>query len=211
MEIGKPPAIDSLLPRAAARNAGELENGAAVVKAVAEADIRPLDSGAAMQILLTEVQSALEALPALTPPVPDSPPVPGSPLALLDPPQTARALVNAFLQALPQDDVSPQSWLTSLEHLQSAFQSAMDRAVQIVAAWRQVPPPVVEAAAEVRTEALSLISEETSLALLVRPEMSSLIRPVERFRRRRRAARRRLTDPDFVSQGWDPEAPAPHE
>ncbi|MGA2709593.1 MAG: hypothetical protein ABSF86_14440 [Steroidobacteraceae bacterium] len=168
---------------------------AAAAQIFEEADIRPLDIPAALQILLFEVSDALGfALQAL-------------PVASAE--QAASVIVDGFLQKLPATDrdgfTDPDglAWMRALDPLQTALQSGMDRASSAIAAWRDVSDEVVASLSASRAIIEAALNEEPKLELLLqpdwlmRPEWLGLAPRIERFRRRRRAIRRRLQDPDY--------------
>jgi hypothetical protein len=196
--IDRTPAADATpgSPKPASGTPGQAANSlAAAAQIVDEADIRPLDIPAALQILLFEVSDALGfALQAL-------------PVASAD--QAASAIVDGFLQRLPatgrdgSSDPDGLAWMRSLDQLQTALLGGMDRASSAIAAWRDVSDEVVASLTASRAIVEAALSEEGKLELLLRPEW--LMRPewlglgprIERFRRRRGAIRRRLQDPDY--------------
>jgi hypothetical protein len=158
------------------------------------ADIRPLDIPAALQILLAEVRAAFD-LQALQ--------MSGEGSAILDtPPQAARVLVELVIQSMP-DEASVPSWTAALVHVETALPIGLERAIEAVTAWRDVPSVVVDAAKETRALVFSMLGDEPQNPLWLRPEWAGLQPKFERFWRRRRIARRRLTDPDYSSETFD--------
>jgi len=118
---------------------------------------------------------------------------------LSSPAQAAPMLMRLFLQAVPEDADSPVRWSATVTQLEVTLQSALDRAVATVEQWRNVPQVVVDAARETRGAVMSQLNDEPPLPLWLRPEWMWLSPRMERFRRRRRLARRGLTDPDMWS------------
>jgi hypothetical protein len=158
------------------------------------ADIRPLDIPAALQILLAEVRAALD-LQALQ--------MSGEGSAVVDtPPQAARVLVELVVQSLPDEAVVP-AWTAALVHLETALPIGLERAIDAVTAWRDVPSAVVDATKETRALVFSILGDEPQNPLWLRPEWAGLAPKFERFWRRRRIARRRLTDPDYSSETFE--------
>jgi hypothetical protein len=162
------------------------------------ADIRPLDVPAALQILLAEVRAAFE-LAALA--VTDAP---GE--AAGSPPQAARAVLQMVLRALPDEPADIAAWNAELARVESAMQTGLDRGIDAVTVWRDVPPVVVEAAQEARALVFAVLGDDPQNPAWLRPEWAGLTPEFERFWRRRRQARRRLTDPDYSSGSLDDES-----
>jgi hypothetical protein len=209
MEVSKVPQADLSAPRAgtaAGSSAGsttaaqtstptntESSSAANVISATDFADIRPLDLAAALQILVAEVRAGLDA--SLEGPMELSAaaqnPVAQSPI------QAARELIDIFLRALPEDASDAPAWTAALIQMETTVQSSLERAVNVIAAWRDTPPPVVDGAKETRALFLEALGDEVQNPLWLRPEWMGLGAPFHRFRRRRRNARRRLTDPDY--------------
>jgi hypothetical protein len=159
------------------------------------ADIRPLDIQAALQILLAEVRAAFE-LQALVM-------APGANEALDSPPQAARALVQMILGAMPDDSAGTAAWHAALAPVETALQAGLDRGIDAITVWREVPASVVDAAKEARTLVVSTLGDDVQNPVWLRPEWLGLAPRLERFRRRRRAARRHLTDPDPTGNADD--------
>jgi hypothetical protein len=169
--------------------AGPGSPSAGNIAAIADrADIRPLDIPAALQILLAEVRAAFDLQAVL---------MGGADSATPDTPaQAARALVEMTVQTLP-DDVSVPVWTAVLARTESALQLGLERAVDAVSAWRDVSAMVVDAVKETRVLVFSVLSDDPQNPLWLRPEWAGLAPKLDRFWRRRRVARRHLTDPDY--------------
>lgn len=155
------------------------------------ADIRPLDMTAALQILISEVQAALD--------------LPLDAVSTQTPVQAARVLADMWLQAVPEDASDAQAWAASVAGAQAAFQSGIERAIGAIAVWRDVPQVVVDAVDETRSLVLALLNDEPPNPLWLLPEWLGLAPKMERFWRRRRTARRRLSDPDYPTASLDDE------
>lgn len=185
------PALGTAAPRTP--TASPTEQGAqsaANIAAIADrADIRPLELPAALQIMLAEVRSAFELqaieIGADIRDQPDSPP------------QAARALLQIVLQAMPDQASSLREWSSVLMRAETALQTGLDRGVDAVSVWRDVPAVVVDAARETRTLVFSALGDDPPNPIWLRPEWAGLAPRFERFWRRRRQARRHLTDPDY--------------
>jgi hypothetical protein len=175
-----------------------LQSPANIAPIAYRADIRPLDIPAALQILLAEVRASF-VLQALL--------ISGDGgVALDDPSQAARALVEIVVQSMP-DVASVATWSATLVRVETALQTGLERGISAVTVWRDVPTAVVDATQETRALVVSVFGEESQNAIQnpiwLRPEWAGLAPRFERFRRRRRLARRHLTDPDYASEGFE--------
>jgi hypothetical protein len=231
LEVSKVPPVD--IPSARTGNAtsagqAPVEQGFAPAANIAptldRADIRPLDVPAALQILLAEVRAALE-WPLEAPDARAA--IAQSPL------QAAHELVDMFLQQLLDDSSNPDTpdnsaasdsaaasdgaaasdsagasddaavWTEAHVQIETTMQSSLEQAINVVSLWRDIPPSVLDAARETRTLFFSALGDEPPNPLWLRPEWAGLAPRFHRFRRRRRAARRRLTDPDYPAGTLD--------
>jgi hypothetical protein len=190
MEISKVPPSDAAAPRAdpAAVADRGLPPAASVVPPADRADIRPLDIAGALLILLAEVRAGFD-LSAET--LPQGAITQG-------PEQAAHELIDIFLQVLPEDASDAAAWTAALVRVDAAAQSSIERALSVVIGWRDVPPAAVDAVKESRALFFAALGDETPNPLGLRPEWVGLAPRIQRFRRRRRDARRRLTDPDYA-------------
>jgi len=153
------------------------------------ADIQPLDIPAALQILLAEVRAAFESQAlALGQDASE---------AVNSPPQAARALLQMLLRAMPEESASMPAWNAMLMQVETALQTGLDRGIDAISVWRDVPPIVVDAAKEARTLFFTTLGDDPQNPAWLRPEWAGLAPRFERFWRRRRLARRPLTDPDY--------------
>jgi len=177
------------------------------------ADIRPLDIPAALQILVAEVRAAFE-MQAI---------VMGQDAgeSATSPPQAVRALLQMALNALPDESALPDksampdegamldegasvpAWNAVLARVEAALQTGLDRGIDAVSAWRDVSPIVVDASKEVRAQVFSALDDDPQNPAWLRPEWAGLAPRFERFWRRRRKARRQLTDPDYSRGSLD--------
>jgi len=159
------------------------------------ADIRPLDIPAALQILLAEVRASFELEAVAT----------GQDAieAANTPPQAARALLQMVLSAMPDESASMPAWSAALARVETALQAGLDRGIDTVSVWRDVPPIVMDASREVRALVFSALADEPQNPAWLRPEWAGLAPRSERFWRRRRLARRLLTDPDYSPGNLD--------
>jgi hypothetical protein len=196
MDVTKLPAPGAAANRTATASPADLgSQSPANVPAIADrADIRPLDIPAALQILLAEVRASFD-LQALL--------MVGSGLSLDNPAQAARVLVEMVVQAMPDDVASVASWSAALSRVETALQAGIERAISAVTAWHDVPAAVLDAAKETRAVVFAVLGDETPNPIWLRPEWVGLAPRFERFRRRRRIARRHLTDPDHAPGSFD--------
>jgi hypothetical protein len=206
MQISKvPPAeVPTVRTGTAAMTGQDLPAAADIAPTADRADIRPLDVSAALQILLAEVRAGLGL--AADAPVAQGPagaPVAQGPAGAFGPVQTVRALVEMFLQALPDDASDPPAWTAALLHVETSIQSSIERAISVVTQWRDVPPPALDAVKETRVQYLTVLGDDLQNPLWLRPEWMALRPLFQRFHRRRRNARRRLTDPDYAPGSLD--------
>jgi hypothetical protein len=173
------------------------QSSATVAAALDRADIRPLDVPAALRILIAEVRASFD-LTALG--------MESDANVLADsPPQAARAIVQLFLQAIPQEGPDMPAWIAAVSHVEAAVQAGLDRGIAAIVAWRDVPPMVVGAAKDTHALIFSALSDDTQNPAWLRPEWAGFAPRLERFRRRRRLARRGLTDPDYAEKKIDDE------
>ena len=183
MDVTKLPAQGAAAIRTPTMTAAEPgSQSPANIAAVADrADIRPLDIPAALQILLAEVRASLD-LQALH--------MGGEGSAVLStPPQAARVLVELVVQSLPGEAAVP-AWTAALVHVETALPIGLERAIDAVTAWRDVPVAVVDATKETRALVFSILGDDPQSPLWLRPEWAGLAPRFERFWRRRRIARR---------------------
>jgi hypothetical protein len=195
MDVTKLPAQGAAAIRPPTTTAAEPGSQSAPKAAIADrADIRPLDIPAALQILLAEVRASLDLQAVLMS-------VEGS-TVLSTPPQAARLLVEMVVQSLP-DEADVAAWTAALAHVETALPIGLERAIDAVTAWRDVPFMVVDATKETRDLVFSILGDDPQNPIWLRPEWAGLAPKFERFWRRRRSARRRLTDPDYSSKDLD--------
>jgi hypothetical protein len=195
MQVSKVPPADVPTARAATGTVAEQgsQSPTLVAPPADRADIRPLDISGALLILLAEVRAGFD-LPADA--IPPS-------ASVQSPGQAARELVTMFLQVLPEDASNASVWTAVLVRVEAAAQSSIERALGVVTQWQDVPAAVVDAAKETRVLFLSALGDDPQYPLWLRPEWVGLAPRFQRFRRRRRGARRRLTDPDYLPASLD--------
>ena len=232
MEVSKVPPPEAA--KGGTGSAANAEQGsqspAASPAAVDRADIRPLDVQAALQILVAEVRASLDAflLAALQAPPTTAPAAPPGAS------QAAQQLVDLFLRTVPQEQAGtpqsgassqsgaplqgatltqstpapsePQAWLQSVAEVQDVLDASVAAALRTIASWRDVPAAVVDAAREAHAMAQAALADEPVNPLWLRPEWLGLAPRMQRFRRRRRQMRRRLSDPDYPAGHLDDDA-----
>ena len=190
MDIIKTPPLGSAASRAATPAEQGVQSAVTSAPIADRADIRPLDIPAALQIMLSELRTALD-LPAGS-----------SDAAALDSPvQAAQFLVRMVLQSMPDAAPDVAAWTQALARMETALQTGLAGAIAAVSAWREVPSAVVDAAKETRALVYSVLGDEPQNPLWLRPEWLGLAPRLQRFWRRRRLARRRLMDPDYSPGG----------
>lgn len=160
------------------------------------ADIRPLDIPAALQILLAEVRAAFE-LQAIAMSEGAVEPVSGGA------PQAAHALLQLLVDAMPDEAAGMPAWSAALARIETAVQTGLNRGIEAVTQWRDVPAMVVDAAQETRTLVFSALGDDPQMPTWLPPEWAGLQLKLNRFRRRRRLARRLLSDPDHSPRWTD--------
>src|ERR1700692_3002596 len=99
------------------------------------ADIRPLDIQAALQILLAEVRASFDLQAVL---------MSGDGGVVLDnPAQATRAVLEIVMQSMP-DGLNVPVWTAALARGEAALQIGLERAIDVVTVWRDVPAAVVD-------------------------------------------------------------------
>jgi hypothetical protein len=171
-------------------------------------NIQPLNVTSALQILIAEVRAELmpgdvphmvdaELIPGLAPP--------GFAATLSDASAAPQVLFDMILRALPQEghESEPALFLNAVIRVEAAVQSALDKGIDAVVAWRDVPAAVVDAAKQTRTLVMAAFKDDPPNPVWLRPEWLGLAPRMERFRRRRRGARHGLSDPDLLTPDRD--------
>ncbi len=202
MEVSSIPPADA--PKSPAATAPATQLGAQSsgnVALLADADIRPLDTAGALQILVAEVRAGLEL--ALQAAITQGTAIGQTPATPQNPAQAAYELLRMFLQEIPGDASNAPAWTGGMVRVEAAIRSGVERALGVVSQWRDVPAAAVDAVKETRVLLLSALGDEPLNPLWLRPEWMGLAPKLYRFRRRRRIARRRLTDPDYATESMD--------
>ena len=119
-------------------------------------------------------------------------------------PAAPQMLVQMLLQAVPPIQTQPPvEWLAAAMQVEAVLAGALDRGVDAVTAWRNVTPSVVEAAHAARAVFAAATSDDPPNPQWLRPEWLGLAPVMQRYWRRRRYARRVLSDPDYAGRGWE--------
>jgi hypothetical protein len=201
------PSKDRLINEIETAVTKDLEELEEAAPASDQPDIRPLDIPGGLQILLAEIRAAFQQIAEFSglPRTPSASPGFGAAgdNQATDAVQTARQIVELLLQSLPDDAGDAAGWTSALMRSESALQAGLQQAVTTVSTWRGVADVVVDTVAQSGTLVIQALSEETPNPLWLRPEWVGLAPRLERFARRRRAARRRLTDPDHWQGSLD--------
>ncbi len=168
-------------PSTASELGSALAGGAA--RLADQVNIHPLDVAGALQILIAEVRAALT--------------LPGEMAAAPTQATTPLVLVQMVLQRAAQDDaLEPAVRLADVTQAEADLRRGLNKAVEAVMAWRNVPALVVDVARDTREVVLAAVYDDPPNPLWLRPEWLGLAPRMERFWRRRRYARRGLSDPD---------------
>jgi hypothetical protein len=212
-DVGNKPAATTASPAVAStpERGTQAPDGAA--PAPDRADIKPLDVTAALQILIAEVRESFVSLlieaagsPAAstTGSAAVAVTVGAWPPANVDTPSSAaRVVVEMMLQAMPET-ADEAAWSEALSRAEAALQSGVQRAVEVVSGWRDVPPVVVQMTRESVGLAQQVLGDDPQNPLWLRPEWLTMTPRLALFWRRRRILRRRLTDPDDdTDRKWD--------
>jgi hypothetical protein len=197
VDVTKTPPLAPPPTRPAAASAPETgsQSPPAVAGATDRADIRPLDVPAALQILIAEVRASFD-LTALSMD-------PDANISADSPGQAARAVLQLFLQRVPEEAPGIPVWTAAVARAEGSLQAGLNQGIAAIAAWRDVPAIVVDAAKDTRALVFSALSDDAQNPAWLRPEWAGLAPRLERLRRRRRLARRGLTDPDYHKRNAD--------
>jgi hypothetical protein len=104
---------------------------------------------------------------------------------------------------MPDESASMPAWNGMLTRVETALQTGLQRGIDAIIVWRDVPASVVTAAQEVRSLVFSTLGDDPQNPVWLRPEWAGLGPRFERFWRRRRLARRHLSDPDYSAGSVD--------
>ena len=119
-------------------------------------------------------------------------------------PPVPQTLVQMLVQAVPPiQSQPPVEWLAAAMQVEAVLVGALDKGVDAVTAWHDVSPSVIEAAHEARAVFAAATTDDPPNPLWLRPEWLGLAPVMQRYWRRRRYARRVLTDPDYSGRGWE--------
>jgi hypothetical protein len=198
-----PPSKPRLINEIAAAITHDLQELEKPAPPVDRADIRPLDTSGGLQILLAEIRAAFELTAESIGSASAGDSGGAGDTTATSPTQAARQIVEWVLQSLPVDATDAAAWSAALFRTETALQAGLQQATTAVSSWRQVPEAVVDAVKQSGALVLLVLSDESPNPLWLRPEWVGLAPRLERFWRRRRAARRHLTDPDHWQWSLD--------
>jgi hypothetical protein len=155
-------------------------------------DIKAPDTAAALRMVILDVLTALELATAS----PDAPPGQWTASTQATTAELAsRVLVEMFLRALPEGNDAAAAMASRL--VQATFQTAIDRSVEAITAWPNIPAAVADAVRDTRALVISQFRDLPMDPRWLRPEWLDLVPRMQRFWRRRRSVRRGITDPDM--------------
>jgi hypothetical protein len=129
----------------------------------------------------------------------------GVPPGQLAPAAAPVTLIQMMLQRLPaEESQQPVEWLNLATQVEGAVRSALDKAVEVVTAWRDVPPAAIAVVGDARTIVLAALDEDPPSPLWLMPEMMPILPRMQRYWRLRRRLRRSL-DQEETTRGGDRE------
>lgn len=160
------------------------ELGSAAALPGEQVSIHVLDTVGALLILIAEVREALSL-------------VANSPLQSavpqLGPASAPFTVIQMILGRLPAEESQPPAeWLDTATQLEGLVRMALDKAVDAVTAWRNVPPDVIAVVVDARTAVLAAMDEDSPGPLWLLPEMMPILPRMQRYWRLRRRLRRSL-------------------
>src|ERR1700683_5376765 len=126
-------------------------------------------------------------------------PVPPVQLGLATAPFT---VIQLMLQRLPAEESQrPAEWLNTATQVEGLVRTAMDKAVDAVTVWRDVPPAAVAVVVDARTVVLAALDEDSPNPLWLMPEMMCILPRMQGFWRLRRRLRRSLDQEEAIRSG----------
>ena len=75
---------------------------------------------------------------------------------------------------MPDEAPDVPAWTQALARMETALQTGLDRGIDAVSAWRDVPATVVDAAKETRALVFSMLGDDPQNPLWLRPEWVGL-------------------------------------
>jgi hypothetical protein len=126
----------------------------------------------------------------------------GVPPVQLGPATAPFTVIQMMLQRLPAEESQrPAEWLNTATQVEGLVRTAMDKAVDAVTVWRDVPPTAVAVVIDARTLVLAALDENSPNPLWLMPEMMCILPRLQRYWRLRRRLRRSLDQEEAIRSG----------
>ena len=126
----------------------------------------------------------------------------GVPPVQLGPATAPFTVIQMMLQRLPAEESQrPAEWLNTATQVEGLVRTAMDKAVDAVTVWRDVPPAAVAVVIDARTLVLAALDENSPNPLWLMPEMMCILPRLQRYWRLRRRLRRSLDQEEAIRSG----------
>jgi hypothetical protein len=126
----------------------------------------------------------------------------GVPPVQLGPATAPFTVIQMMLQRLPAEESQrPAEWLNTATQVEGLVRTAMDKAVDAVTVWRDVPPTAVAVVIDARTLVLAALDEDSPNPLWLMPEMMCILPRMQRYWRLRRRLRRSLDQEEAIRSG----------
>jgi hypothetical protein len=126
----------------------------------------------------------------------------GVPPVQLGPATAPFTVIQMMLQRLPAEESQrPAEWLNTATQVEGLVRTAMDKAVDAVTVWRDVPPTAVAVVIDARTLVLAALDENSPNPLWLMPEMMCILPRMQRYWRLRRRLRRSLDQEEAILSG----------
>jgi hypothetical protein len=126
----------------------------------------------------------------------------GVPPVQLGPATAPFTVIQMMLQRLPAEESQrPAEWLNTATQVEGLVRTAMDKAVDAVTVWRDVPPTAVAVVIDARTLVLAALDENSPNPLWLMPEMMCILPRMQRYWRLRRRLRRSLDQEEAIRSG----------
>jgi hypothetical protein len=126
----------------------------------------------------------------------------GVPPVQLGPATAPFTVIQLMLQRLPAEESQrPAEWLNTATQVEGLVRTAMDKAVDAVTVWRDVPPNAVAVVVDARTVVLAALEEDSPNPLWLMPEMMCILPRMQRYWRLRRRLRRSLDHEKAIRSG----------
>jgi hypothetical protein len=126
----------------------------------------------------------------------------GVPPVQLGPATAPFTVIQLMLQRLPAEESQrPAEWLNTATQVEGLVRTAMDKAVDAVTVWHDVPPNAVAVVVDARTVVLAALEEDSPNPLWLMPEMMCILPRMQRYWRLRRRLRRSLDHEKAIRSG----------